>query len=59
MLSRSAAAHLLIDSEKFGRKGLARVGGLEELDSVVVDERPRADLASALNGASVEIMRSD
>ena len=54
MLHRAAARHLLIDSKKFGRKGLTHVGDLSDLDSVIVDRRPQGSLLSALEGASVE-----
>lgn len=54
MLHRAERCHLLIDSEKFGRKGLAHVGALSDLTSIVVDKRPHGTLLSALEGASVE-----
>lgn len=56
MLQRAAKRHLLIDSHKFGRKGLAQVGDMGDLDSVVVDHRPMGGLLSALEGAGVEIV---
>lgn len=56
MLQRAVARHLLIDSEKFGRRGLAHVGGLADLTSVVVDARPQGALLSAMEGASVEML---
>ncbi len=56
MLHRAAKRHLLIDSHKFGRKGLAHVGEMAEFDSVVMDERPRGELLAALEGADVEII---
>ncbi len=56
MIRRAATRHLLIDAEKFGRKGLAEVGTLEDLDSVVVDRRPKGALLSALEGAQVHII---
>ena len=52
MLNRAEHRHLLIDSEKFGRKGLARVSDLADLNSIVVDKRPRGALMSALEAAS-------
>ena len=55
MLHRAETRHLLIDSEKFGRKGLASVGTLSDLDSIVVDARPTGDLHGALVAADVEI----
>jgi DeoR/GlpR family transcriptional regulator of sugar metabolism len=59
MLHRAAKRHLLIDSHKFGYKGLAQVGEIADLDSVVVDARPRGDLLAALEGANVEIIIAD
>jgi DeoR/GlpR family transcriptional regulator of sugar metabolism len=56
MLARSAKAHLLIDSEKFGRTGLAKVGGFEAFSTIVVDRRPKGDLLSALTAANVEVL---
>jgi DeoR/GlpR family transcriptional regulator of sugar metabolism len=56
MLARSAKAHLLIDSEKFGRPGLARVGGFDDFATIVVDRRPKGDLLSALSAANVEVL---
>lgn len=55
MLGRAEKRHLLIDAEKLGRKGLARVGPLEDLDSIVTDARPRGDMLSALEAAGVEV----
>ena len=59
MLQRAAQRHLLIDSEKFGRKGLAHVGDLSDLNSIVVDKRPQGSLLSALEGASVDTVVAD
>jgi DeoR/GlpR family transcriptional regulator of sugar metabolism len=56
MLRRAARRHLLIDSQKFGRKGLTVIGAPEDLDSVVVDRRPTPELAARLDGAGVEIL---
>ncbi len=56
MLDRSSACHLLIDSGKFGRSGLARVGPLAGITSVVVDRRPKAELAKALSAKCVETL---
>ena len=55
MLQRAARSHLLIDSQKFGRKGLALVGGLDEFESIIADAQPKGDLLSALVGAKVHI----
>lgn len=59
MLQRAATRHLLIDSEKFGCKGLASVGTLADLDSVIVDARPTGDLLRALVNAKVHITVTD
>ena len=56
MLNRAAKRHLLIDSQKFGRKGLAQVGELGDLDSVIVDVRPKGELFSALQGVEIDIL---
>lgn len=55
MLGRAENRHLLIDTEKFGRKGLARVGPLGNLDSIVSDASPEGDLLRALDAAGVEV----
>jgi len=55
MLQCATSGHLLIDAKKFGRKGLAQVGHIGDLTSVVVDVRPTGDLLSALEGAEVQI----
>ena len=59
MLQRSKTRHLLIGWEKTGRKGLAKFGTLGELDSIVIDRRPKGDLLSALVSAEVEIHVAD
>lgn len=53
MLSRAAQRHLLIDSQKFGRRGLARVGDMADLDSIVVETPPEGELLTALDEAEV------
>ncbi len=56
MLRQSRERHLLIDSEKFGKPGLSRVGALSSLTSVVVDRAPGSDLNTALRGADVDVI---
>lgn len=56
MIARASKRHLLIASEKFGRKGLTHVGDLDGLDSIVTDTKPTGDLLSAINSAEVEIL---
>ncbi|WP_424972741.1 DeoR/GlpR family DNA-binding transcription regulator [Dinoroseobacter sp. S76] len=54
MLQRASQRHLLIDAEKFGRKGLAHVGDMSLLHSIVVDRPPQGPLRNAIEAASVE-----
>ncbi|SNS90513.1 DeoR/GlpR family DNA-binding transcription regulator [Tropicimonas sediminicola] len=56
MLKRAACGHLLIGSAKFGRKGLARVAGFADLDSIVVDRAPEGELAAALAVSGTDIL---
>ncbi len=56
MLTRAAKRHLLIGSEKFGHKGLAQVGNLGDLDSIITDNKPTGDLLSAISKAEVDIL---
>ncbi len=56
MLTRAAKRHLLIDSEKFGRRGLAQVGDIGGLDSIITDTIPAGDLLNAIKSAEVEIL---
>lgn len=56
MIRHSARTHLLIVADKLGQKGFARVCGLEEISSVIVNDRPEPELARALEGAGVDVM---
>lgn len=56
MLQRGSRRHLLLDSEKFGRAGLSRVGTLDQLDSLVTDARPKGGLLTALHAVKVNIL---
>ncbi|SDW22039.1 transcriptional regulator, DeoR family [Ruegeria halocynthiae] len=56
MLARAETRHLLIDSEKFGRKDLTHIGDLDRLDSIITDTEPTGDLLSAIKSAGVEIL---
>lgn len=56
MLQRAGQRHLLIDSDKFGRKGLAQIGALKDLDTVVVDRKPRGELLAALDRDGIHIL---
>lgn len=56
MLRCSAKRHLLIDSAKFGTKGLAKVGDLSILDSIITDTAPKDTLFEAIQSSQVEII---
>ena len=56
MIHQGAVSQLLVDCEKFGRRSLARVARLSEITSVVCDEAPVGDLATALSQADVEVL---
>jgi len=56
MLASSADAHLLIDSEKFARRGLAQIGALAALTSIVVDAPPEGALRQSLDRNGVQVM---
>ncbi|MEM0934472.1 MAG: DeoR/GlpR family DNA-binding transcription regulator [Pseudomonadota bacterium] len=56
MLAQSQSAHLLIGAEKFGRRGLVRIGEMADLTSVVTDAAPAPSLANALSAAGVDLV---
>ncbi|XDB00034.1 DeoR/GlpR family DNA-binding transcription regulator [Sulfitobacter sp. LCG007] len=59
MLRQASQSHLLIDSEKFGKRGLAHVGRLGEFTSIVVDAMPTDSLGMRLSEAGVEVILAD
>lgn len=59
MLQRAESTALLVDSEKFGRKGLARFAELSDLDHVIAEARPKDNLMKALVAAKVELIATD
>ncbi len=59
MLGRAARRHLLIDAEKFGKRGLNTVGGPGDLDSVIVDRMPGPEIAGTLTAGGVEFILAD
>ncbi len=59
MMQRAAKRHLLIDAQKFGRRGLARVGDMADIDSIIVDMRPEGDMLAAIDDADVDIVVAD
>lgn len=56
MIRQSATSHLLIDCEKFGRRGLASAGTLKDIGSIVADRKPEGELQAALAAAEVEMV---
>ena len=56
MLTRAANRHLLLDAQKFGRKGLSRVGMPGDIDSLVCDSAPDVPLAKALAAQGVAVL---
>ncbi|MCK0149473.1 DeoR/GlpR family DNA-binding transcription regulator [Marivita sp. S6314] len=59
MLRRASHRHLLIDSEKFGKKGLASVSALEDLTTIIVDQKPSGALLAALDVSNVTLETAD
>lgn len=59
MMARARESHLLIDSDKFDRKGFSRVSALGDLTSIVSNRRPKGELLSAIDGAEVDILVVD
>lgn len=50
---------VLCDASKFGRRALARIGGLEVIDCLVTDQQPPPRLAEALQAAKVQLKVAD
>lgn len=59
MLRRATKRQLLIDSQKFGLAGLARVADMEDLHTLFTDARPKGSLLGALEAALVDIRVAD
>lgn len=56
MIRRAKKAHLLIDSQKFDLPGFRQVGGLDRLETLIVDQPPGGALAADLDAANVEVL---
>lgn len=56
MLSRAVRSMLVVDASKFGSAALERICTLEEIGSLVTNERPSAGLASKLAEADVHVV---
>ena len=46
----------LLDASKFGRTALARIARTDEVDTVVTDEEPSAEIRGAFSGADVRLI---
>lgn len=55
VISRGKRVLVVSDASKFGRKGLVKVCGLDEIDELVSDSAPPADLAERLAQAEVKV----
>ncbi len=55
MLAQADYRQLVMDSDKFGRTGFARLGPLDAFDMLVTDRAPEPMLAKALAEAGVEV----
>jgi len=58
MIRCSNASHLLIDSHKFGSKGLVKVGALNTLESIITDAKPDDDLFKSMQVAGVKFIEA-
>lgn len=56
MLRRASRRNLLIDSEKFGRNGLAQVGDLSGLDTIISDALPPAEMLNIIKTAGIRVL---
>jgi DeoR/GlpR family transcriptional regulator of sugar metabolism len=56
MLASAARSVLLVDSAKFGMRGVVRVCGPEDLDVVVTDAEAPVEVRRALDRAGVEVI---
>lgn len=59
MCARSSRVAILADSTKFGRRLFAQVCALGDVDYLITDAPPPADLQSALDEAGVEVLLPD
>jgi DeoR/GlpR family transcriptional regulator of sugar metabolism len=58
MMAHTARSVLLVDSAKFGMRGLVRVCGADDFDVVITDEGIPAPARAALHRAGVEVVIS-
>lgn len=56
MMSCAGKAIALVDSSKFGKRGLFKAAALEEVDILVTDKRPASDVEEALTNAGCDLV---
>lgn len=56
MISCASKAIALVDSSKFGKRGLFKAAALEELDILVTDKQPASDVEEAFVSAGCELV---
>ena len=49
---------VVADASKLGEESLVRFGGLDDIDALVTDGEPDADLSAALRAADVDLVRA-
>lgn len=59
MIKRADQVIVLADHSKFGKSMLYRVAGLEQLDLIVTDRKPPAEMREALREHGVELLVAD
>ncbi|MGG0938018.1 DeoR/GlpR family DNA-binding transcription regulator [Brevibacillus centrosporus] len=59
MMKRADQIILLADHSKFGKSMLYRVAGLQQLDIIVTDQKPSAEMAEALAQHEVELLLAE
>ena len=56
MMARATTTILLVDSSKFGAHAFSTVTELDQIDTLITDRQPSAELLAALNKAHVDLV---
>ena len=56
MINAARRVILCVDSSKFGRQSISRLCGLEDIDTIITNILPSADMQAALEKAGVELI---
>lgn len=56
MLHAAQRVVLCVDHTKFGRQSISHLCGLDEIDSLITDEKPSREMLAALKTAGVEVI---